>query len=470
MSEKFFISHSSQDAKWANQLVEILEGKGKTCWVAPRNIPPTQNYAQCILDALEGSTALILLYTKSAENSVQVQREVDRAINAKLTIAVLMLENITPTGPMEYYLCNTQWISAYGNNWDSGVANLLQALDGKASLPTERPKRKLKFVSLMLVSFVALALGAWYHIHSGQKNQTLHIEGAVQTDFIRAETLDDKDPLDKLSTGLTKMLEKDDGPWEYFPKSLKSHLLSFDELDDLDDEVLTSLRKEIFARHGTPPTQKYIEMFTGKSWYKQIAEPMPIYHWSIRFNYFAETALQNLFRIEGELANRLNSDLEETPTVILQGPRGVEQNAIMAWSFLSLLQNELMTEYKIKTLRASASPLDKIQDGLRGKLLIRIGVGHSDGGIIFGLPGEILTEERAQNLMSLLKKHGGIIGLKSRTEKLKPSEAKDGHGIPILQLEIGNLNDELERKSLEGQTFFEFFSGVFAKELSEILK
>ncbi len=45
MAKHVFISHSTKDKQWADQLCSSLETVGISCWIAPRDIQPGQSWA-----------------------------------------------------------------------------------------------------------------------------------------------------------------------------------------------------------------------------------------------------------------------------------------------------------------------------------------------------------------------------------------------------------------------------------------
>ena len=53
---QFFISHSSNDKKVANDLCDSLETIGYRCWIAPRDIPPGSRYESEIVNAINRVT------------------------------------------------------------------------------------------------------------------------------------------------------------------------------------------------------------------------------------------------------------------------------------------------------------------------------------------------------------------------------------------------------------------------------
>ncbi len=126
MLHKIFLSYSSVDRSVADAVCNQLELSGIKCWMAPRDIVPGEIYAKCLLNAINSSKLFVLIFSSDADHSEQVQKEVDRAIHAKLPIIPFKIDNLRPSAAMEYYLCNTQWLDAYSGGWINYLDKLVE--------------------------------------------------------------------------------------------------------------------------------------------------------------------------------------------------------------------------------------------------------------------------------------------------------------------------------------------------------
>ena len=77
MKYDLFISHSSADAETAQALVADFENRNIACWMAPRDIPMGSSYHEEIVQAIENSRAVLLLFSNAANKSEHVLREVE---------------------------------------------------------------------------------------------------------------------------------------------------------------------------------------------------------------------------------------------------------------------------------------------------------------------------------------------------------------------------------------------------------
>src|SRR4030095_2909483 len=97
MPHDIFISHSSRDKAVAQAVCALLERRGITCWIAPRDITPGAAWAESIIDALETAKVMVLIFSASANASPQIQREVERAASKGVVIIPLRIEDTPPT-------------------------------------------------------------------------------------------------------------------------------------------------------------------------------------------------------------------------------------------------------------------------------------------------------------------------------------------------------------------------------------
>lgn len=151
MSHDVFLSHSAADRGAALALLDGLERAGIRCWIAPRDVAAGSEYGQQIVDAVKGCRVFVVVFSANANASPHVRREVERAVSADRSIVPVRIENVVPTGAMEYCLGGTHWFDALTTPLDPHVANLVATVrqllgpaargsDGKpASEAAERP-------------------------------------------------------------------------------------------------------------------------------------------------------------------------------------------------------------------------------------------------------------------------------------------------------------------------------------------
>lgn len=107
-----FISYSSKDKATADAACALLERNAIRCWIAPRDILPGQSWGASIIDAINGSRAMVLVFSGHANASPQVEREIERAVNRSLPIIPVRIENVSPTKSLEYFISTPHWLDA----------------------------------------------------------------------------------------------------------------------------------------------------------------------------------------------------------------------------------------------------------------------------------------------------------------------------------------------------------------------
>ena len=106
-----FICYSSNDKGVADATCHFLEQQGIKCWIAPRDVS-TGSYASSIVEAIENSKLMVLIFTNSANFSNHVKRELELAVSNGLTIQHFRTEAVEPTSELKYYLSSMHWLDA----------------------------------------------------------------------------------------------------------------------------------------------------------------------------------------------------------------------------------------------------------------------------------------------------------------------------------------------------------------------
>ena len=130
MCPHVFVSYPAIDQVSADLVVDALEKRGLTCWVAPRDVPPGGSYAEAILTAIEGSICFVLVYTRNSNFSPHVVREVERALKLGVNIVPIRFDDSTPSKSLDYLLATVHWLSVVS---DSAEDAMLQASEQIAS-------------------------------------------------------------------------------------------------------------------------------------------------------------------------------------------------------------------------------------------------------------------------------------------------------------------------------------------------
>jgi hypothetical protein len=125
MLRPVFISYSQPDHECAMDLVARIEREGIACWIAPRDIAPSADWAAEIIDAISGARVMILIFSASSNDSAQVRREVERAVHKQVSILPFRIDNVLPSKSLEYFLSSQHWMDAFPPPRDAHYERLI---------------------------------------------------------------------------------------------------------------------------------------------------------------------------------------------------------------------------------------------------------------------------------------------------------------------------------------------------------
>ena len=112
MPHDVFISYSSKDKTTADAACAKLETEGIRCWIAPRDIAPSADWASSIVDAIDECRLMVLIFSAHANHSRQVHREVQRAIEQEKPVVPFRIEDVAPESTLAFYMPSVQWLDA----------------------------------------------------------------------------------------------------------------------------------------------------------------------------------------------------------------------------------------------------------------------------------------------------------------------------------------------------------------------
>jgi hypothetical protein len=126
--QKFvFISYASADKADADAIVTVLEGSGLRCWIAPRNIPEGADWPEAIPDAIGQCRLFLLVFSRTADQSDAVFRELALAAKRK---KIIFYVRIRPDVPKRtaFFLEPVQWSDAFDRPLNGYKTTLVEAL------------------------------------------------------------------------------------------------------------------------------------------------------------------------------------------------------------------------------------------------------------------------------------------------------------------------------------------------------
>jgi hypothetical protein len=160
-----FLSYSSADREFADKLCKMLEDRGVDCWIAPRDVDPGRNYAEEIITALDSTRSIVLVVSEKANQSVHVQKEVERAVHKGQTVFPVRIKDVQLSKALEYFISTSQWIDAFKPPLDEKVDRLASAILSLAGHeariePKKAPAPKSKTGLLVAIIAILVLAGA----------------------------------------------------------------------------------------------------------------------------------------------------------------------------------------------------------------------------------------------------------------------------------------------------------------------
>ncbi|HVF73366.1 MAG TPA: toll/interleukin-1 receptor domain-containing protein [Chthoniobacterales bacterium] len=124
MDPLIFLSYASRDKLIADAICSRLENQNIRCWIAPRDVHPGADYSNQIADALERSTAMVMVFSSGSNASRHVKSEIDRAFSLGKVIIPFRVEDVELDKGLAYYLSKTHWLDALTKPLDQHIDRL----------------------------------------------------------------------------------------------------------------------------------------------------------------------------------------------------------------------------------------------------------------------------------------------------------------------------------------------------------
>lgn len=139
MKYDVFISYSSKDQKVVEAMCAYLEQHKVRCFVAYRDIPKGVVWARAIVEALDESKMMVVVFSEDFNMSDQVDREIEIASEDKKPILTFRISDTMFKGAKKYYLKNINWIDAFPDpeNLFDSLLNNVNKLIGTSTLEKE---------------------------------------------------------------------------------------------------------------------------------------------------------------------------------------------------------------------------------------------------------------------------------------------------------------------------------------------
>ncbi len=174
-----FISYSSDDKKVVEGLCAYLEQHKIRCFVAYRDIPIGKPWANAVVEALDQSRMMLVVFSESFNRSTQVDREIEIASEDQKPILTFRITNTNFEGSKKYYLKNINWIDAFPNP-DQTFGSALNAVEVLLSIPhstnkdsatpslqpinseNRHPRRRIYWMAIAVALAICIGIAVWF--------------------------------------------------------------------------------------------------------------------------------------------------------------------------------------------------------------------------------------------------------------------------------------------------------------------
>jgi hypothetical protein len=148
-------SHASRDRQAADRVYEALETEGIRCWAAHRDILPGDDWLESIIEAVEKSQVLVLVFSANANNSKWVKDEVTMALDENIKIIPFRIDDVSPRGGLKILKYRCQWLDAFTSPIEEHIETLVNVVcrhlgkepviskKSKVNEKTEAPKEEM---------------------------------------------------------------------------------------------------------------------------------------------------------------------------------------------------------------------------------------------------------------------------------------------------------------------------------------
>lgn len=175
VSHPVFISYATTDRIQALSVCKAIEIRGARCWFSARDVAPGDNYQEAIVQSIRNARAMVLVFSKAANNSDEIKKELSLASRYRVPVIALRIEDVDPSDAFAYELSTRQWIDAF-EGWDRSIDSLVSRISQlpgaepvtATSAPisrvrtAHRSRRPLTIAAIAASLVLAIAVGTWF--------------------------------------------------------------------------------------------------------------------------------------------------------------------------------------------------------------------------------------------------------------------------------------------------------------------
>lgn len=138
MAHDVFIIYATEDKLTADAMVATLEEDRLRCWIAPRDVLPGASWAQAIIEAINQSRVIVLVFSSRSNDSPQVMNEVERAASKGIPIIPVRIEDVPLSPSLELFISSRHWLDALTPPLEQHLQHLAETVNMLLSRESDR--------------------------------------------------------------------------------------------------------------------------------------------------------------------------------------------------------------------------------------------------------------------------------------------------------------------------------------------
>ena len=169
---RIFISYSDTETTLADAMCAFLETRGLPCWIAPRDMEVGNPYSQTIIEKIESSYAMILILSRTSNESDYIFSEVGNAFHRKIPILEFRIHPVQLHKRLEFYLNMWHRLDATTGRPEDHFPKLYEHCIARRAAPNPQrpemsvhPQPAVRRIVVLFAGGLVLATMLYFAIH-----------------------------------------------------------------------------------------------------------------------------------------------------------------------------------------------------------------------------------------------------------------------------------------------------------------
>ncbi len=171
MAHDVYLCYDEKDQKIANEICALLESNKMKCWIKSRDAG-VKHIVDEIMESINESKLMVLIFSKNSKNSNFVNTEVDFAFSGKIPILIYKIDDSEIEGGLKLFLNNRPIIDSH-KNYKDGFDKLVEdssKIIKERKVPFYR-KYKIPIIVAVVVILIAAAGIFVFHPFDGESDE-----------------------------------------------------------------------------------------------------------------------------------------------------------------------------------------------------------------------------------------------------------------------------------------------------------